>query len=91
MERTERALQVLEYYAGEHYPGAENTEDEDGARTVASDIIADLLHYLEQVGDESTPFRAIDLATAHYYEEREDEDDAPPLRGESPNNPFHLE
>ena len=70
--KAERGAWVLAEYAGRYYPGAEDTEDADGAYTVAGDIIADLLHALNDLGHPD-PEGVIVLATVHYSEEREEE------------------
>jgi hypothetical protein len=69
--RDERGARVIAEYAGNYYPGAENTDDPDGAYTVASDIIADLLHALDSLGHPH-PDESLKLALAHYIEEREE-------------------
>jgi hypothetical protein len=68
-DRAERGAWVLAEYAGRYYPGAEDVEDADGAYTVAGDIVADLLHALDSLGHPN-PEGVLDLATAHYVEER---------------------
>lgn len=67
--RARRGETLLEIYAVTYYPGAESTDDADGAFTVAGDVIADTLHRLEQLGHED-PERVLDLARAHFVEER---------------------
>ncbi len=69
--RNERGARVLAEYAGTYYPGAENTEDPDQAYTVATDIIADLLHALDSLGHPK-PEQALDMAALHYTEERDE-------------------
>lgn len=69
--RNERGARVLAEYAGTYYPGAEDTTDPDQAYTVASDIIADLLHALDSLGHPE-PDQSLVLALAHYMEERDE-------------------
>lgn len=69
-KRAARGEQVLDVYAVTYYPGAERTDDADGAYTVAGDVIADLLHRLDQLGHED-PERVLDLARSHFSEERD--------------------
>ena len=70
--KAERGAWVLAEYAGRYYPGAEDTEDQGGAFTVASDITADLMHVLDSLGHED-PESIATLASVHYSEEREEE------------------
>lgn len=71
-DRAERGLYALNEYAEATYPGAENTEDPDGAFTVAADLVSDLLHYLTSVGHPK-PEDIFTMAQVNWYEETDDE------------------
>lgn len=67
--RDERGREMLAEYDF-RYNAGEDPNDPDGAFTIAADIMADLLHALEALG-RPDPEHALELAAAHYIDERE--------------------